>query len=240
MKRNRFSRGSVLMEFIIVIPIYLVLFGGLFETGDMLLNSLRIPSSERTAAFDVAQSSDGWTAVRARLFPFPYDDGLPASPSSSSYYSDTQVRGPWTLRSATKVRYSYKAPAWTHGWLACTDSFFDNVFGDDELEGPIDDIIQGEKVAIYSKSWNTKMAYNYYTLKRRKWKRPNWTWRWRRRPPSDLVSPIWYESPWYEEVHGERWHETVVDGANTPNDPPPVGSLERYVRNPLLVEWSFY
>lgn len=228
------------MEFVIVFPIYLVLFGGLFATGDLLLNSLRTPSSERTAAFDLARSDAGWTAVRALLFPSPYDGGLPQSPSSSAYYSDTQVRGPWTLRAAVKTEYAYRSPPWTRGWLAFSDGFFHDAVGTGATEGAVGGIIRGSRVLVYSKSESKPMRFNYYTLKRRLWKPPLRTWRWRGRPASDLVGPIWYESPWYEEVYHEQWHKTVEDGENSPRNPPPVGSMERYVRNPELVEWGRY
>ena len=38
------ERGSVLMELIVVFPIYLVLFGGVFMIGDMLVKSIRLAS----------------------------------------------------------------------------------------------------------------------------------------------------------------------------------------------------
>ena len=44
------ARGSVMMEFIIVFPIYLVLFAAIMALGDMLVHSIRLPSAERTAA----------------------------------------------------------------------------------------------------------------------------------------------------------------------------------------------
>jgi len=44
-------RGSVMMEFIVVMPIYLVLFGGTCAIGDILVHSGRLLSADRFSAF---------------------------------------------------------------------------------------------------------------------------------------------------------------------------------------------
>ena len=49
--RLRGDRGSVMMEFIIVLPIYLCLFGGLFLTGEILLGRERLPENDRILAW---------------------------------------------------------------------------------------------------------------------------------------------------------------------------------------------
>ena len=78
MKDIRQNRGSVLVEFIIVFPIYLVLFGGVFMIGDMLIKTTRLASADRTRAFDVAATvrggenaddSLGWPRIKDYLFP---------------------------------------------------------------------------------------------------------------------------------------------------------------------------
>ena len=51
MKANGHRRGSVLMEFIIVFPIYLILFAGTVSIGDMLIHSNRLVSKRTETSY---------------------------------------------------------------------------------------------------------------------------------------------------------------------------------------------
>ena len=57
MKRIADSRGSVLMEFVIVLPLYICLFGMLFLIGDMGLKVAALAVGDRAAAFDAGDRS---------------------------------------------------------------------------------------------------------------------------------------------------------------------------------------
>ena len=89
MIENRYKRGSVLMEFIIVIPIYIVLLAGLFMIGDSLMKGTQLAHEERLLAFN-NETGDGITR--------------------NIFHADVGVLGPWTLRADIKKEGAYLLP----------------------------------------------------------------------------------------------------------------------------------
>ncbi|MCL1856629.1 MAG: hypothetical protein FWF84_03170 [Kiritimatiellaeota bacterium] len=78
-------RGSVLMETVLVLPLYLTLLGGLFIVGDMLLGRLRLSAVERTYTWLVADRFDDVRpSLHATLQEMVPEDALPAGASRVS------------------------------------------------------------------------------------------------------------------------------------------------------------
>ena len=83
MKRIADSRGSVLMEFVIVLPLYICLFGMLFLIGDMGLKVAALAVGDRAAAFDAGDRS-GTSFLPFSLNQWIEDRFLPTSSSKTS------------------------------------------------------------------------------------------------------------------------------------------------------------
>lgn len=126
MKTNGSRRGSVLMEFIIVFPIYLVLFAGLVAIGDRVLHSNRLISADRAAAYEVDGRSAGyaerigwssqglmsWRLVPTEMF-HPgrevADDGADQDdlkPLWEAHYADST--GPWSVCALSTAHDTYR------------------------------------------------------------------------------------------------------------------------------------
>lgn len=243
------ERGSVLMELIVVFPIYLVLFGGVFMIGDILVKSIRLASADRTAAFDVQNSAaNGWQGVLSGLFHKSRevaDDGFPADSldreSMSQYYADTAVEGPFSLRVAVTVRNNYALSGdGTRGRLAYTDLFFRDSVRAPSATGDMGQLLSGNRVAMYSKDIDSNRQYkkNYYTLKKVKYAKSEYTWRDNRRPISDIVNSRAAESRWYQRVYKENWHDYVNDGINSKKNTHSRGLFVEYNRYSTFVNWS--
>ena len=190
MNANRHSRGSVLMEFIIVLPIYLVLFGGVFMIGDMGIHATRLASADRAVAFDlqmegVKQQSHGWPAIQDRLFHVQAsddheieiaDDGdtqdslFREDNGGESYqYADASVDCPWSLQAAMRIRDNYKLlVGGTAGRLLFATTFIDDTApavdggSDTSTDTFYMDLIGGEnRVGMYSKDMRSSRTYTY-------------------------------------------------------------------------------
>ena len=173
MEANGQRRGSVLMEFIIVFPIYLILFAGMVLVGDMLIHSNRLVSADRVAAYRV-DGRDSFSSVWQMLAGFRdnvsasvfhpgmeiADDGNNQdfiSPSSTAHYAD--VTGPWSVCALASAHDRYRPLA--GGALGQLLSARILVGGGgvgilDQLSGGIDMV-----------SKDARNGASFYTLKRR-------------------------------------------------------------------------
>ena len=119
MKPYEHRRGSVLMEFIIVFPIYLILFAGTVAIGDMLIHSNRLVSADRVLATEVDGHGGGsvsrtsaWnTMVQMAFHPGVEigDDGGNQdvlSKSMAPHYAD--ATGPWSVCALATAHDGYK------------------------------------------------------------------------------------------------------------------------------------
>ena len=162
----RTRRGSVLMEFLIVFPIYLVLFGGVFMIGDMLIKTSRLASADRTRALDVAagdgansNASSGWNAINNTKY-FFLPNSIPEDTLSREDYryhaQGTGFKGPWTVTVGAKVKDEYRLAPWTRGWLSYTHSFFEKATGTGDEMDQDDDVmlpmLQKTQVEMFSKA----------------------------------------------------------------------------------------
>ncbi len=176
MKDIRQNRGSVLMEFIIVFPIYLVLFGGVFMIGDMLIKTTRLASADRTRAFDVAATvrggedaddSLGWPRIKDYLFPITSIREDNVRNDWYRHYANPNFEGPWTVAVASKVRDEYRLAPWTKGWLAFAKNFLADGTGTGFSDlGEIGGLMDGGNVVMYSKKKDTPVYKNYVSFRR--------------------------------------------------------------------------
>ena len=241
------------MELVIVIPIYVVLFGGLFLIGDMLIRAQRLPSAERTATFDLGRSDRatfGWNAVCNTLFRpgqeitenWQNTDELTRA-DQSAFYADTKIEGPFTARAALKVKDAYAVSAGgSRGQLAATKWFFDQALPTADLAdsgGSFTTLIAGGRADMYSKDPAASGRYFYYTLKRHRYLDTEQIWRDNRRPASDLMVAVGGKTQRWKEVYGEKYHEKIGDEAsNGMKAPSPHTVTSTYARFGTYQSWS--
>ena len=119
-------RGSVLMEFVIVLPLYMLLLGFAFVTGELSLHAIRLAGgADRTCALSTA----AFAAFKASATPdagealsYAGDGGDSASPSSFSATADSwawdedRADGPQVV--AASVSDFYTLTPLTRGFVA--------------------------------------------------------------------------------------------------------------------------
>lgn len=217
------SRGSVLMEFIVVFPVYLVLLAGTFMLGHSLVKTIQLPSEERVDAFDGV--------------------GEEGEVRRSKYYADTVVEGPWSLRSAVKVIGKYALP---RIGLAGQLDYVDRTFRGSRAADDYGALIHGKKIDVYSRNERESNGavrgfdFNFYTLRRDKSVSSAFSWRDNRRYASDLVcSRGGRVHTWSSQVYGEEFHTDVNDETNNGTGmPTDEGGSDEYFRYQNYVNWS--
>ena len=235
MKANGHRRGSVLMEFIIVFPIYLILFAGTVSIGDMLIHSNRLVSADRVLATEVdghgggvVSGTSAWnTMVQMAFHPGVEiaDDGEDQdalSKNMDAHYADST--GPWSVCALATAHDSYRLLAGgTLGQLLSARMLVGGGGPDilDQFAGGVDMV-----------SKDTRNVASFYTLKRRDhYKQRNEERRgynlyidadsrnWRDR---NFVSRLLRRKNgveyWRSEVANEGWHsaDTINGGENLP------------------------
>lgn len=230
-----------MMEFIIVFPIYIVLFAAIMAVGDMLVHSIRLPSAERTAAFDIGAASVvgmGWSRVTDTLFQTKEiaddrtrQDEL-AQVEMLDYSEDTSIEGPWSMTAGVKVCDRYKLlVGGTAGQLAFADWYFSDVTKTSRSGGDFGGLISGGAIEMHSKDRAT--TYSYITLKRRRSFSDGISWRYNARYASDLV----VHGGW-EKVRDEKYENGFATGPNKANGNPRSFDPADYTRYEPFLKWS--
>lgn len=260
------ERGSVMMEFIIVFPIYLVLFASVMAIGDMLVHSIRLPSAERIAVFDIGewQQDQYWNRVLDTLF-HPNDEFADQADASGSrkqddlsragdlhHVADLSVEGPWSVLAGITVRDDYLLPVGgTAGQLAFCDWYFADVTDGKQAGGDFGNLISGTaRMEMRSKvagAANRTYAYNYYTLKRKRYQvgaGVGLTWRDHNRSPGDLLVASGLDAGnrrWEDCVKNEKWHkyEEISEAEDNTEQPPSKETgAAKYTRYSKFIPWS--
>lgn len=114
---RRSERGSVLMETVIAIPLYLILLGGILWIGDLMVTRQQLVIADRYVAWNKGLRYDdkGQTDVGTvhRLF-FAEANGSP-----SPYHRPTVSNGKvdkvfdWSQKASGQVRLDMRMPEWT-------------------------------------------------------------------------------------------------------------------------------
>ena len=238
-----------MMEFIIVFPIYLVLFGSMFAIGDMLIHSNRLASGDRVSAFDV----DGWSSTSAWNFfmgnvfdanrevddQLVRQDSLIRFPQGFPGEIFADSTGPWTVCAASRVENGYRLPAGgTMGQLLYAYRFFNTTLPVGSSNSMLEDWGKGKRVIMRSKGGNLieiddSSAYCYYVLKRRRNVNERNTWR-------HYTSGLLANNRWITEVADERWHDEMTIKAKNSGHNDPIGLVELndYSRYPQFINWS--
>ena len=245
--RHAFRCGSILMEFVMVLPIYIFLFGAIFLIGEIGLNAIRISVGDRSLAMD-ADDREGYSFAPFGLMQMDEEFANVHSTESCSYRADESFQGAWAWESAGRTWFSYKLRSWGSALVSYP---FLNYGGPASGGGILGTLVGGGDVVFHSKDFsmsNRVRAYNYYTLKRTDLsRRPEAYRNWE---PNQLVEsnggrqywdssvydePFLYDAPYDESVADE------LDGGprqgKDANPSPPVGRKE-YERFGMFITWS--
>ena len=257
-RHARHRRGSVLMEFIIVFPIYLVLFGGVFMVGDMLVHATRLAVAERNVAFDVQPRSQTMRdRIKRDLFHIYDSNGVEreisddggeqdeiSSEKNSQWYAGDNVDHPFSVRVASKLQDKYLLPVGgTSGRLLYAYLFLKDAtpnVGTDILAGSDTlNLWRNQRITMHSKDESSRdCVYNYYTLKRTKYSKGFLTWRDNRLYSSDLVAHSSKKHAWDRHVYQEKWYEREEDKSNTKTFTSCRPEGADYQRYRQFVRWS--
>ena len=172
------------MEFLLVLPIYMLLMGMAFSLGDMGLKAIGLAHCDRVLAHSVDGDAAGVLPALMRTMLFPqdelaYSDDISASArqddirdAKASYRADEDFQGAWSWQTAGRAGDDYALPPWTRGWLQYPHAHYSSTTGDASGgdDGAFADLIAVGRLGrtlIESKETEGRIrVYNYYTLRR--------------------------------------------------------------------------
>ena len=239
-------RGSILMEFVLVLPIYILLLGGLFLLGDMGLMALRISTGDRDVSMDAGDRLGH--SMGAFLLQQMKEEAGKVLPDSRTYRANEKFNGAWSWQAGGRTSFAYKLQSWGGGLISYP---FLHYRGDTSGGGILETLVGGGTVMFHSKDFSLGdkvRSYNYYTLKRtdlardprayRNWDTGDDTSR------NHLVeSTSGFEQYWYSFVYledyadsdAEKLDSTGQGGDTLPNQP---SGRREYKRFDAFVTWS--
>ena len=257
---NHWRGGSVLMEFLLVIPIYMVLMAMVFSLGEMGIKGIDLAVGDRDVAHVVGDSSwSGSVLSFLKRFQFAMN---PASDiiswddvgmsgylddvqirGSKTYVADRDFKGSWAWQAAATAVDSYALPPWTKGWLQYAHYDFSQRLGTRQaLDGPLGQLIADGRVGravILSKDVDNARLYNYYTLMRQPLARmssgksnPYRKWK----GSSLSVSEAWALYV-YNEKHVDSLPENLEQGEVPNQELPEEPDYGDYNRNMTFMNW---
>lgn len=238
--------GSILMEFVMVLPIYIFLFGAIFLIGEIGLNAVRISVGDRDVAMD-AGDREGCSFAPFGLMQMGEEIENVHSKESRTYRADENFHGAWSWMSAGRTWFSYKLRSWGSAMVSYP---FLRYNGSTSNGGVLASLVGGGEVVYHSKDFSLAdkvRAYNYYTLKRTDLSRAPEAYRnWK---PNQLVvsdggsqywdSCVYDESYLYEEPFNsvaDKLDSSLPQGSDS-NPSPPEGRIE-YERFDSFITWS--
>lgn len=172
------------MEFMMVLPVYLLLLGMAFSLGEMGLKAIGLAHGDRllSHAVDGSAASVLQVLYRTRLFPadvLSWGDDVGYSSlqdmlrdAKGTYRADEKFKGAWAWQTAGRASDDYALPPWTRGWLQYPHAHYSATTGDSSGadRGAFGDLLPAGRLGrtlIQSKETGGKTrVYNYYTLKR--------------------------------------------------------------------------
>ena len=186
-------RGSILMEFVLVLPIYIAFLGMVFAIGEMGLKAICLAAGDRLGAF--ARGSDDTDDARSFLQKklvamnvanlVSYGDDVMVTAYQDdvdfaelvTYRKDSSFKGAWAWLVAATAEDSYALPPWARGWLQYSvQQFASSTDGQSSSdEGAMGDLLTLHSLGrvvmrskdIYDDTFNPReRKYNYYVLTR--------------------------------------------------------------------------
>jgi len=210
----RRCRGSILMETVLVIPLYLAFLSGVFWVGDLILIRSKLTVSDRVAAWghgnrhQEMSSGDSKSFLKDRFF---NDQAVGSNQQVHEVNVDRQTYGLWTRLERAAVALAASPPPWTDGWRRASMSFF-------AVDSHID------PVTFHSREIADPFMHQVLMRNKNDF-RENST-------PQSLAENI----SWYTQVYRDAWPEWA-----DPNSSSALGGVSpclQYQRFNSYVQWS--
>lgn len=260
--------GSVLMEFLFVLPLYFTLIGGTFAVGELLYKASLLSVADRVKALTPENDALPMGYVTKDMFPVTFydDDERQISRastllqiSSRTFRVDEKFRGSWSWQSAAQVRALHAPPPWSRGWISSAVGFFDRVTQTDGAKNRIQKGLEtaqslvAEVVPIAAME-RTERRYDSYVLVRtlagrggyRTWKPKNMV-----HVPVDFGALTWSDAvpiwgaPWFKYVYREPFAssnpaslDALTEDQGADRSPNQPGWRTDYARFPTFMLWS--
>lgn len=262
---SRFAgrRGSILMEFVIMLPFYLLLLGVAVLLGDFALRSIWLTHGDALVAYAAGDDSTMakvylWNNLFKMGETYTYGSG--ATMPLDMVTSDDKIvlakpsfKGAWSYQVAGTATDRYALPPWARGWLGYSEWTYRTQSGGGKVpEGPVFGKLLAEggegRYAIVSRDLagaGGARKYGFYTLMRsakgRDGKRPYR--RWTPAELSDGAALAAFGSKWYDNVYDEEFPtakaEKLEDGEKADTDfPEKPGNRKDYPRGLMLELFS--
>ena len=257
--------GSVLMEFIVVLPIYMILLGYAFVIGEFALQTIHLASSaDRSYATamknDIAEEMFSFFSLAASPdkdlvepeFSYAGDGG--GSEKVSSYrkeridrVADATFLGPWTKAVAAWVKDDYTLTPYSRGLVAFWYRHQYNMT--EELRTldnttPLDEILNSgvgrtEMVGkeLKDENGNVVRKYGFYSLMRNGAARVSTAYR--KWPAGGLATGnVWHEKVYKEKPASVDYEEVDLGAREGLAAPGSATDVPDYTRDSNLAAWS--
>ncbi len=239
LKRLVGNGGSVLMEFVIVLPLYICLFGMLFLIGDMGLKVAALAVGDRAAAFDAGDRS-GTSFLPFSLNQWIEDVFLPTS-SSKTFRAKENFKGSWSWQAAGTSSFEFRLPSWGGGKLL-EYPYLTYMQGGVGSGDDLGILVNGGTVTLRSKDRSSVRVYNYYTLKRTELARDDAAYRnWsegRLTAFAESLDQYWHRCV-YEEDFADSDAEHLEESDQESDELPSLPSERKiYKRYSTFIDWS--
>lgn len=216
MKKTVLSdRGSILMETVLVIPLYLLVLSGIFWVGDLALLRSKSTFFDRFAAWCSGNRHDGNSSsgIKGEL----KDNFLETSKVGDQEVDNVQLRSKssgkaWSFIAGATVTVSAEPPVWTQGWRKV---------GAMMLEEEVQEL---KKTSFRSREIDS--GWMHQTLMRTDDKYRDSV------KPKDLAEKM----EWHTKVYGSPWPEEWT-GSSNPSVSGGSPCME-YDRHSMYVTWS--
>lgn len=226
-------RGSLLMEFVIVLPIYMALFVFAFTLTDVGLAVLDAVVGDRNVQHENTKGTSWKTFNSNQVRPGEENEGQMVT-EAKTLRADEDFKGAWALFTAGKATFEYKPHSYLAGWISGVLFRYDDSFA-----GVLRTLANRQIVELTSRDKDDARHYGYYALKRSTLARePNAYRQW---TPAQLR----YCNCWTCNVRDEKFVSTdanAFDNAESPlgagECPKQENQVDDYSRKEQLVKWS--
>ena len=222
---NKGSRGSILLETLLVLPLYLVVLGGMFWIGDIKLARQKLVAADRYAAWNAGN--------RHRL-----DKGGIENEMQTAFFLEAEVGDQdlvatvyegglstgWSAPVGSTAVLRMRMPEWTRGWLAGSPGW-EGVAGLEPSETVVGrSVPQQSRHAVLMRTRFGSRAF----------RSPDWTAR--------MLAD--FGRPWDPHVWNEPWPALEelaampASGLLFPATGPPGPPGYEHERHPAYIEWS--